>query len=97
MELLFNVLNLVVPTLTLSLFALHYQLIKKVEIRIEVQLAKQRLKAYEDIYSTFVQLARTETPSLELQSEVDEIMTHFDFVNVSSNFSTVVATEKDFD
>ena len=97
MEVLFNVLNLVVPTLTLSIFALHYQLIKKIEIRIEAQLAKQRLKAYEDIYSTFVLLARTETPSLELQSEVDEIMTHFDFVNVGPNFSTIVATEKDFD
>lgn len=59
MEQVFEILNLVVPSLILALFALNYQLRKKVEIRIETQLAKQRIQTYESVHSTFCQLMST--------------------------------------
>lgn len=73
MEQVFEILNLVVPSLILALFALNYQLRKKVEIRIETQLAKQRIQAYELVHSTFCQLMSTQSPAIQLQSEIDEI------------------------
>ena len=97
MEQVFEILNLVVPSLILSLFALNYQLRKKVEIRIETQLAKQRIQAYESVHSTFCQLMSTQSPAIQLQSEIDEIKNYYGFRDVRFEYSVVLASETDFD
>lgn len=97
MEQLFEILNLVIPTIILALFALHYQLRKKTEIRIETELANQRIQAYEALYTSFVQIMRTETPTLKQQIEIDQLREHYGFQDFGSDYSIVLATEADFD
>lgn len=97
MDLFLQLANLVVPGLILALYAVHYQLRKKVEIRIETQLAKQRLQAYETIYASFVQLMHTQSPSLQIESDIKHIMSYYGFCNLGIDYPTVMSNEHSFD
>lgn len=97
MEQAFQIINLVIPGLILALYAARYQLRKKVEIRIETQLAKLRIQAYETIHASFVKLMHTQTPSLQLQSDIKHIMSHYGFCDLGIDYPAVMATEHSFD
>lgn len=97
MEQFFEILNIVVPSTILALFALHYNLRKKTEIRIETELAKQRIRAYESIHSAFCKLGATQTPPLKEQSQIEHIIAFYDFCDIGIDYATVFSSETDFD
>ena len=97
MEQFFQILNIVVPTLILALFAVHYQLRKKTEIRIETQLARQRIQSYEIIHSVFGKILQTESLPIRFQKEIDDIMEYYDIPNMGTDYSVVLATGEGFD
>lgn len=94
---LFEILKIVVPGIILALFALHYQLRKKTEIRIETELVKQRIQAYESIYHAFCKLVNTQSPPLKSQLQIDQIIDIYNFTDLGVDYTTVFHSEAEFD
>lgn len=98
MEQIIEILKLVLPSLVLTLFALHYQLRKKVEIRIEKGIAMQRIQAYEALHAAFGKIVRTQTPKVKQQPEIESMIAYYGFDSyIGIDYPEALATEQDFD
>lgn len=98
MEQIIEILKLVLPSLVLTLFALHYQLRKKVEIRIEKGIAMQRIQAYEALHAAFGKILRTQTSKVKQQPEIESMIAYYGFDScIGIDYPEALATEQDFD
>lgn len=74
----FSILNVLVPSVVLALFAAYYQNRRKREIQIEGKLAINRIDGYEQILSCFYEGQDTHEVSLREEEEAKAILGYFD-------------------
>ena len=74
----YSILNVLVPSVVLALFAAYYQNRRKREIQIEGKLAINRIDGYEQILSCFYEGQDIHEVSLREEEEAKAILGHFD-------------------
>ena len=74
----FSILNVLVPSVVLALFAAYYQNRRKREIQIEGKLAINRIDGYEQILSCFYEGQDIHEVSLREEEEAKAILGYFD-------------------
>ena len=74
----FSILNVLVPSVVLALFATYYQNRRKREIQIEGKLAINRIDGYEQILSCFYEGQDVHEVSLREEEEAKAILGYFD-------------------
>ena len=65
LENIFTVLSLLIPGVILALFAAYFQTRKKSEILVETEIAKVRIRAYEEVMAVLSRVAQTVSPELD--------------------------------
>ena len=75
---IFSILNVLVPTVVMALFASYYQNRRKREIQIEGKLAFERIEGYEQILSCFYDGQDLHEVSLQEEKDASAILGHFD-------------------
>ena len=75
---IFSILNVLVPSVVLALFASHYQNRRKREIQIEGKLAINRIDGYEQILSCFYEGQNLHEISLKEEDKATAILEYFD-------------------
>lgn len=78
LEGVFSILNVLVPSVVLALFATYYQNRRKREIQIEGKLAINRIDGYEQILSCFYEGQDIHEVSLREEEEAKAILGYFD-------------------
>lgn len=96
-EAVFSVLNLLVPGLVLAIFAAYYQTRKKNEILMETELAKIRIRSYEEIMAVVSRISTKESMSLSEEEKVRMILSVFNYGDMPGDFCTILSDEKTFD
>ena len=84
---IFSILNVLVPSVVLALFASHYQNRRKREIQIEGKLAINRIDGYEQILSCFYEGQNLHEISLKEEDKATAILRYFDVETFNPNRS----------
>ena len=75
---LFQILNVLVPSVVLALFAAYYQNRRRREIQIEGKLAVERIAGYEQILSCFYEGQDNSEVPLQEEEKAAAILGYFD-------------------
>lgn len=94
---IFSFLNVFIVGLLLALFATKYQKRKEVEIQIEGEVLKLRLKAYERINIFFGKLYQQIAPPAYKQIAYEEFLDGFSFRYNHPEYARCFNSEKEFD
>ena len=94
---IFSILNVLVPTVMMALFAAHYQNRRKREIQIEGKLAIERIEGYEQILSCFHDGQDLHEVSLQEEKDASDILKHFDVETFRFQRPSAFRDEASFD
>lgn len=94
---IFSLLKVLVPGLVMVCFGAYYQLRKKTEIAVKVEIARFRITAYEDIVETFSKLANIVSPTLQDETKLKFILSNYGYMDFSTSYSLIIGTERGFD
>lgn len=78
-------------------FGVYYQLRKKTETAIKIEIAKFRIFAYTDIAYTYSKLANLVSPTLQDETKLKFILSNYGYIDFSTSYSLIVGTERGFD
>ena len=94
---IFSILNVLVPSVVLALFASHYQNRRKREIQIEGKLAINRIDGYEQILSCFYEGQNLHEISLKEEDKATAILEYFDVETFNFQCPDAFKNETSFD
>ena len=94
---IFSILNVLVPSVVLALFASHYQNRRKREIQIEGKLAINRIDGYEQILSCFYEGQNLHEISLKEEDKATTILKYFDVETFNFQCPDAFKNETSFD
>lgn len=94
---IFSILNVLVPSVVLALFASYYQNRRKREIQIEGKLAINRIDGYEQILSCFYEGQNLHDISLAEEEKATAILKYFDVVTFNYQCPDAFKNETCFD
>lgn len=94
---IFSILNVLVPSVVLALFASHYQNRRKREIQIEGKLAINRIDGYEQILSCFYEGQNLHEISLAEEEKATAILKYFDVETFNLQCPDAFKNETSFD
>ena len=94
---IFSILNVLVPSVVLALFASHYQNKRKREIQIEGKLAINRIDGYEQILSCFYEGQNLHEISLKEEDKATAILKYFDVETFNFQCPDAFKNETSFD
>ena len=94
---IFSILNVLVPSVVLALFASHYQNRRKREIQIEGKLAINRIDGYEQILSCFYEGQNLHEISLKEEDKATAILKYFDVETFNFQCPDAFKNETSFD
>ena len=94
---IFSLLKVLVPGLVMVCFGVYYQLRKKTETAIKIEIAKFRIFAYTDIAYTYSKLANLVSPTLQDETKLKFILSNYGYIDFSTSYSLIVGTERGFD
>lgn len=93
----FSILNVLVPGVTLAIFAVYYQNRRKREIQIEGELAVSRIDGYEQILTCFYEGQDVHEVSLREEEAAKAILGYFDAKTFRYQCPNAFKNEADFD
>lgn len=94
---IFSLANILIPGIILALFAAYYKNWKTEEIRLEGQVARLRIKAYDSLVELMSQAVHTIDPSLKEETTFLSIMDHYEFPDMKVDYPAICHSEKSFD
>lgn len=94
---IFSILNVLVPSVVLALFASYYQNRRKREIQIEGKLAINRIDGYEQILSCFYEGRNLHDISLAEEEKATAILKYFDVKTFNFQCPDAFENETSFD
>lgn len=78
----FSLLKVLVPGLVMVCFGVYYQLRKKTETAIKIEIAKFRIFAYTDIAYTYSKLANLVSPTLQDETKLKFILSNYGYIDL---------------
>lgn len=93
----FSILNVLVPSVVMALFAAYYQIRRKREIQIEGKLAINRIDGYEQILSFFYEGQDLHEVSLKDEELAKAILEYFDVETFRYQCPNAFKNEESFD
>lgn len=97
LENIFTVLSLLIPGVILALFAAYFQTRKKSEILVETEIAKVRIRAYEEVMAVLSRVAQTVSPELDDDALIRGALAYCDYPDLNTDFPSFFSDEKSFD
>lgn len=94
---IFSILNVLVPGVIMALFAAYYQNRRKWEIKIEGQLAIERIDGYEQILSLFYDAQNLQNATLEEAKKAEAILGYFNVKTFHCEYPNALNDEACFD
>lgn len=94
---IFSILNVLVPTVMMALFAAHYQNRRKREIQIEGKLAIERIEGYEQILSCLYDGQNLHEVSLKEEADASTVLGYFDVETHHFQYPNAFKDEASFD
>lgn len=94
---IFSLAKILIPGVILALFAAYYKNWKTEEIKLEGQIARLRIKAYDTLVGLMSQAVHTIDPSLKEESIFRPILENYEFPDMNVDYSAVCHSEKSFD
>lgn len=94
---IFSLLKVLLPGLFMAFGGAYYQTRKKKEIALKVGITRLRIAAYEDIAATVSKLAEQVSPTLSDDAKIKEILSFYDYIDLNTDYSSIIGTEKRFD
>ena len=94
---IFGILNVLVPGVILALFAAYYQNKRKREIKVEGQLAIDRVDGYEQMLSLYFEAQNLQDATLEEEKRANEILAYFDVDTFHFTYPMALKDESTFE
>lgn len=94
---IFSLLNVLIQGASMAFFGKYYQLRKKTEVVVKVEVTRLRLTAYEDIAKVCSRLWEQVSPTLADDTVIKKLLGTHDITDVNTDYSSCLGSEREFD